>query len=321
MAKKKKTDISISIVNYNSSKHLIDCLKSIIKYSEGLDIEILIVDNASLDFKPSFVHKICPDAIITCNEKNMGFSYAQNQNFKLSNGDYFFLLNPDTLITENCFKKMLEIYNHFDDAAIGCANLISFEGKNLCPVRNFPTIKAAFFELLFINKILNLFKKVIVNDSSVYKGRLIEVNCIVGAALMVKSDVYKLLNGLDERFFMYFEETDFCKRVKDIGKKIYFLPDVNICHLYGRSSIDTDVRQTVYYKSYYQYIKKHHGKFASIIVRFFILIGGIIRILGIQIKYFPLAKGWSMYLKKMRTFFKLIFWALGIRTLGISDFN
>jgi len=319
MVDKKKPHISISIVNYNSSKYLIDCLKSILKYSEGLDIEILVVDNASLDFETSLIYKICPDAIITCNEKNMGFAYAQNQNFELSNGDYFFLLNPDTLITENCFQKMLEILNHFDDVAIVGPNILSIDGKNLVTVTNLPTITSAFLGLLFINNILKLFNKQKTTNRAICKKNIKEVDCIDGAAFMVRSDIYKLLNGLDERFFMYFEETDFCKRVKDIGMKIYFLSNVNIYHLYGRSSINIDIRQTVYYESYYLYFKKHHGILESIVIRLFILIGGIIHILGIQVKYFVLSKGWSIYFKKIRASLKLLLWALGIKSSLKND--
>jgi GT2 family glycosyltransferase len=313
-----KPIISISIVNYNSSEYLIGCLKSILRYSEGLDIEILIVDNASIDFETSLIYKIFPDAIITCNEKNMGFAYAQNQNFKLSNSDYFFLLNPDTLITEGCLQEIIETFNHFDDVAIVGPNLISIEGKDMNTVKNFPTIKSAVLELLLINNILSLFKKEKVNDSSVYEGSFKEMNCVDGAAFAVRSDIYKLLNGLDERYFMYFEETDFCKRVKDMHMKIYFLPNVYVYHLYGRSSINTDVRQTIYYESYFQYFQKHCGILLPVIIRALILLSVIIRIFGIQIKYFPFVKGWSMYFKKMQSSLKLLFWALGIQSLRKS---
>ncbi|MHA2055802.1 MAG: glycosyltransferase, partial [Candidatus Hodarchaeales archaeon] len=140
--KKLKPDISVSLVNYNSSQYLTECLKSIAEHLEGLFIEVLIVDNASENFESSPIYEIFPDAIITCNETNMGFAWAQNQNFKLSSGDYFFLLNPDTLITEQCLHAMLDIFHRFDDVAVVSPNLITMDGKNIVTIKNIPTIKS-----------------------------------------------------------------------------------------------------------------------------------------------------------------------------------
>ena len=309
--KKFNPDISVSLVNYNSSQYLTDCLQSIAKHAESLSIEVLIVDNASENFEPSSIYKIFPDAIVTCNQKNMGFAFAQNQNFKLSSGEYFLLLNPDTLITEGCLHAMLDFFHRLDDVAVISPNLATVDGKNIVTVKKTPTVKSAFLELLFINSLFSFFHKIKANGGHFDKEEFREVDCIDGAAFIVRAKIYDSLHGLDERFFMYFEEVDFCKRLKDIGMKMYFLPGLSVYHLYGKSTIGTDIRQTIYFESYYQYFRKHHSIFAAIAIRIFILVGELIRILGIQIKYFPFTKGLSTYLKKVVTSLKLICWALG----------
>jgi hypothetical protein len=314
----KNPDISISIVNYNSFDYLLKCLRTISKHSQGLNLEILIVDNASMRFDSSSIYDLWADAHITYNKKNMGFAYAQNQNFRLSNGDFFLLLNPDTLITEGCLRAMLDVFHCSQDVAVVSPNLIREDGKTMVTVNKMPTIKSAFFELLCINALSSFFRKKGDDLGYICNERTNEVDCVDGAAFMVRSSVYDMLNGLDERFFMYFEEVDFCKRARDIGLKMCFLPGVRIYHLYGKSTIGTDVRQTVYFQSYYKYFKKHHGTLRAIAIRVFIFLGEVIHLLAIQVKYFPLYKGLSTYLKKVMTSLKLIFWTLGIRScLGI----
>jgi N-acetylglucosaminyl-diphospho-decaprenol L-rhamnosyltransferase len=314
---KGEKDISISIVNYNSTNYLIDCIKSIRKYSERLDIEILITDNASLDFKPSAIHEIFPDATISCNNKNRGFAYAHNQNFRLSNGKIFFILNPDTLLTDGCLRSLLGVFDKYPNAGIVTPTLLFGNNKANTTYKELPSIKSALFELLYINNLINA----LINKYPVYgldsDKNIIDIPCISGAAFMVRRDVYTKLNGLDEYFFLYFEETDFCKRVNDLlGMKIYLIKDIFVQHLYGKSSLNTDFRQTIYYESYYKYFKKHFSPFKAGIIRLLIFLGGIFRFLGLNIKYFPLTKGWRVYSNKIYTSLRLIFWALGISSLS-----
>ena len=314
---REKNHITISIVNYNSTKYLIDCLKSIKKYSEGLDIEILISDNASKNFEPSAVYEIYPDSIITCNNKNMGFSYAHNQNFRLSNGIFFFVLNPDTLLTKGCLRGLLDVFDNYPDAGIVTPTLLFENNKDKNTYKELPSLRSALFELLYIDKLMtSLSNKYPI--SGLDKDRnIIDIPCINGAAFMVRRDVYSKLHGLDERFFLYFEETDLCKRVNDLlDMKIYLLRKIFVYHFYGKSSITTDFRQTIYYESYYKYFKKHFSQFQASIIRLFIFLTGVFRLLGLNIKYFPFTKGWILYLKKMHASLQLIFWALGIRSLS-----
>jgi GT2 family glycosyltransferase len=289
---KGEKDISISIVNYNSTNYLIDCIKSIRKYSERLDIEILITDNASLNFEPSAIHEIFPDATI-------------------------FILNPDTLLTDGCLRSLLGVFDKYPNAGIVTPTLLFGNNKANTTYKELPSIKSALFELLYINNLINA----LINKYPVYgldsDKNIIDIPCISGAAFMVRRDVYTKLNGLDEYFFLYFEETDFCKRVNDLlGMKIYLIKDIFIQHLYGKSSINTDFRQTIYYESYYKYFKKHFSPFKAGIIRLLIFLGGIFRFLGLNIKYFPLTKGWRVYSNKIYTSLRLIFWALGISSLS-----
>jgi GT2 family glycosyltransferase len=306
-----KPHISVSIVNFNSIDYLVPCLDSLKKHSHGLNVEVFIVDNASMTFDPKRIYQIFPQAIVTRNQENMGFAYAQNQNFVLSRSDCFLLLNPDTVLTFGSLHAILHNFEQFKEAAIVGPKLLSPDGRNLVSVKHFPTVRSALFELLFLDMIS---PKTNLSDPIPETVDFQYVECITGAAFAVRSHVYRSLGGLDPRFFMYFEEVDFCKRITEtLHQKIVLLPHVKVLHHHGRSSIQTDVRQTVYYESYYLYFKKHYGLLTSFLIRDFIILNTIARILGIQIKYFPLAKGWKKYSLKMRSTVRLLLWALGLR--------
>jgi N-acetylglucosaminyl-diphospho-decaprenol L-rhamnosyltransferase len=314
-----RPEISVSLVNYNSTDFLIQCLDSVKKQLNGLIVEILIVDNASVDFDPNRIYQIFPSAIITVNQKNKGFAYAQNQNFILSNADYFLLLNPDLTLTPGAIQGILDTFYRFSDVAIVGPNLIGTDGRSLVNVKRFPSMKSAFSELLLFNAIGT--ERDAARSIPDAAG-LNHVECITGAAFAVRSHIYRSLGGLDPGFFMYFEEVDFCRRVSRLPQqKIALLTHLKVLHYHGRSSIQTDVRQTVYYESYYRYFKKHYGFLISFFIRILILYNTVARLAGIQIKYFPLAIGWREYRRKTASTFRLLFWALGLRESSRGSFR
>jgi len=302
--------ISISIVNYNSFEYLLECLESIRKYSNGLNIEVLIADNASENFDSYSIYDIFAHAVITINKKNMGFGYAHNRNFELSKGEYFFILNPDTLITAGCLDKIIDIFETYSNVAIVSPTLLLKDKTDSRTHKLLPDLKSAFFELLFIDDLVKFFRK-IKPYAEEERMDFSRVECINGAAFAIRRDIYKFLNGFDEQFFLYFEETDLCKRVTDfLGMKIFIMEDFFIHHIYGQSSITTDVRQTIYYESFYKYFKKHSGGVIPCIVRGLIFFSGVVRLLSFQLKYFPLIRGWSVYKNKILTCLKLLSWVL-----------
>jgi GT2 family glycosyltransferase len=306
-----KPDISVSIVNYNSTEFLLRCLHSIEKQSTNLFIETLIADNSSKDFDPEQIYQIVPHASVTVNRQNKGFAYAHNQNFAHSTSDYFLLLNPDTILTDGSLHGIIDIFARFRNVAIVGPGLLSSTGKHLESVTSFPTITSAFFELLLFRSAPT---KPHSADTFLRATHQRYVECINGAALAVRSHVYKSLSGLDPHFFMYFEEVDFCKRLRESTPyKIVSLPGVKVFHYHGRSSIQTDVRQTVYYESYYRYFKKHHCLKTSLFIRGIIILNTMVRLLGIQVKYFPIISGWQSYSKKTLSTFRLLLWGFGLR--------
>ncbi|MFX0202861.1 MAG: glycosyltransferase family 2 protein, partial [Candidatus Hodarchaeota archaeon] len=217
-----KPDLSVSIVNYNTTDYLIRCLDSIKYHSDDLKTEILIVDNASDDFQAEKIHQLFPEAVITVNKENEGFAYAQNQNFALSKADYFLLLNPDTMLPQGALNAIIETFQRFHEVAIVGPNIISPEGRSLVNVRDFPTLKSALWELLYFDKVVPRNNS---QDSSFDTCEFQYVNCITGAAFAVRSRIYRALGGLDESFFMYFEEVDFCRRMTNtLHQRIVLLP-------------------------------------------------------------------------------------------------
>lgn len=230
-------DVTIVIVNYHSSLLIADCIKSIEKFSKGFSYEIIVVDNNSESDLSEILNKNKERCTIVNLPQNVGFGRANNAGFKEARGRYLLCLNPDTLLLNNAIGILVKFMDSHPEAAACGANLFN---SDMQPTLSFRRTLPGFgWEL---NELLNIKpekKKYGSNRIFNNTGQPLEVGYITGADLMLRREVIEMLGGFDPRFFLYYEETDLCARIRKAGGKIFSVPEAKIQHLEG-GSFDTE---------------------------------------------------------------------------------
>lgn len=236
---KKNIDLSIIIVNFNTSEVLNSCLRSI--YQGQLNksnFEIIVVDNNSKDDSVRLIPKTYPEVILINNKKNEGFATANNQAVKKISGDFILFLNPDTQLNEDTLPTMLNFMKENSDVGVATCrvNLVSGNIDDACH-RGFPTPWNAFCHFSGLSTIFpasKIFNGYHLGYSDLNK--IHEIDSCAGAFMMVRKKVGDQIDWFDEDYFWYGEDLDFCYRVKKNKWKIMFVPDVTIIHYKGVSS-------------------------------------------------------------------------------------
>lgn len=253
-------DLSIIIVSWNTQELLKKCLYSIYQNRDDLSLEVLVVDNNSTDKTVEMVKKEFPQVKLIINNKNLGFAYANNQAIKLAVGDYILLLNPDTEVLDNSLKQSFEfIKNNQDCGAMG-AKLLNSDKSLQSSVRSFPTFWPIFLMLIKAPKILKKIKAIdnyLCVDFDYNKIQVVDQ--IMGAFMLIPKKVFDKIGLLDENFFIWFEEVDFCRRIKKSGLKVIYNPQVEIIHYGGQSFAQEKIikKQLLFFKSALRYFLKH----------------------------------------------------------------
>ena len=253
------TDISIVIVSYNTADLTLECIKSVDFACKDIDSEILVIDNASKDDSVKLLKKLKLEntsLVIIKNSENLGFSKAVNIGIKKSTGQYTFLLNPDTKVNKGSIKKLLDFTKEQKNAGLIAPQLVLPDGTVQKSVMHFPTLKNAIKEFWMGEK----------NAYSLYipKGKKpIKVDYVVAAALLITPAARQKVGLFDESYFMYFEDFDYCKRVKQSGLDTYYLPLVKVIHHHGASgenirSKDNQWRRLIPSSKIYHGLVKHH---------------------------------------------------------------
>ena len=248
-------EISIIIVNWNTKDLLQQCLKSIYKYCLT-KFEIIVVDNGSHDGSVEMINEQFKDIVLIANQDNLGFAQANNQAIKVANGDYILLLNSDTYFIEDSITKMLDFI--MTDKAIGVVScqLIYPHGRIQYSCRGFPTPSALFYfsiglSLLFKNKKYSSWKMEYFSHD-----KTIEVEQPMMSVMLISRDCLNRVGLLDENFPIYFNDVDWCYRVKkDSNYKIYFFAETKVVHYYGESGkklgIKKIIKSTIGLKKFY----------------------------------------------------------------------
>lgn len=231
-----KIKLSIIIVNFNTYKFLDKCLISIFKSGlNSQDYEIVVVDNASKDDSVNLINKNFPQVILTANKKNLGFAKANNQAIRLAHGEYILFLNPDTIIPADTFSFVMNFMEINKEVGIATCRVELTDGTldDACH-RGFPTPWRALCHFIGLG---NLFKgSIIFNGYHLgfcHLDKVHQIEACAGAFMMVKRQAGEEVNWLDEDYFWYGEDLDFCYRVKEKGWKIMFVPEVKILHYKG----------------------------------------------------------------------------------------
>lgn len=260
-------DISIIIVSWNTRDILYDCIKSISSQTWDIDYETIAVDNASTDSSANMIKKNFPSAILIENSENRGFAAANNQGIAIAKGRYVLLLNSDTVVLDSAISKIVFFADaHPETAVVGC--------RVLNPDRSLQLTCFMFPSLL--NMVLSSSYLYKFFPGSKFFGRermtwwdrndIREVDVVTGCFMLVRREAIRQVGMMDEQFFMYGEETDWCYRFKESGWKVMFTPCAEIIHLGGQSSKKIATEMSLQLRgSILQFINKHRPRWEYVL--------------------------------------------------------
>jgi GT2 family glycosyltransferase len=249
-------DLSIVIVNWNTRGMLLKCLESVYETIKGRNFDAWVVDNGSTDGSPGEVRERFSRVRLIENSENLGFARANNQALKLIQSPYVVLLNSDAILTPAALDTMIDFMDRKEDIGICGPQLLNEDGTKQNSVANLPTLAT---ELLNKSLLRRLFPEKYPGKELDIKEPM-EVESIVGACMVVRKKAIESVGLLDEDFFFFLEETDWCKRMRDKGWKIFHLPGSRVYHVQSGSARLTNVRARVeYWRSRYTFFRKHGG--------------------------------------------------------------
>jgi len=273
-------DISFLIVSWNVRELLQRAVESILKDASGYEIEIIVVDNASSDGTRAMLETVFPKPTFSniqliVNAENRGFTRGNNQALAVATGRYLFFLNPDTELLPGATRALLEFMDAPENARVGIVGpqLLYSDGSLQSSRRRFPTFSTAFLEHHQMQKWFPLnyvLEKIYMRDTPDDKTQ--DVDWIVGAAMFARRAVYEQIGGLDERFFMYSEELDWCQRAKAAGWRVVYFPCARVMHHEGKSAEQVLALRDIYFhSSKVRYYKKYFGEWQGELLRYFSL--------------------------------------------------
>ena len=251
-------DLSVIIVNWNTKDLVCQCLDSLYQKVKKIEMEIFVVDNGSMDGSGAAVRERFPEVNLIENPINLGFAKANNQAMRLSKGKYLLLLNPDTQIKEGAIERLFSFMNAHPEAGIVGAQLLNSDGSKQNSIANFPSLAT---ELLNKTLLRWFFPEKFPGKERDYLDP-IKVDSVIGACMMVKRNAVEQVGLLDEEYFLFLEETDWCYRMKRAGWEIYHIPQAEIFHFQGKSAgAEKEKARIEYYRSRYYFFKKNRGRF------------------------------------------------------------
>ncbi len=272
--------IDIIIVNYNSTDYLVGCLESVLRSLDGIPAKIHVQDNASSDGVENIKDKF-PQVLLVQNKKNIGFAAAVNKAWVLGDNPFVVLLNPDTIVSENFFKTSLSFMKTHPSVGIMGPKVLEKGGRLQNSARSFPTLLTAFFgrtsilTRLFPNNSITLKNlPCLASDGSTP----MEVDWVSGACMVVNRKAADRIGGLDERFFLYWEDADWCRRMWESRQKVIYYPKASVYHFTGASSQRELLKSVVeFHKSVFRFIEKQEQSFMTLLMKSFILFGLLVR--------------------------------------------
>jgi GT2 family glycosyltransferase len=273
-------DLSVIIVSYNVKPFLEQALCTVKKAIEGLSAEVFVVDNGSGDGSVQLVRERFPWVRLLANDTNLGFARANNMAILRARGRFICLLNPDTLVREDTFRVSLDyIKNHPRVGAVGCKILNPDGSLQLACRRSFPTPWTAFTKVTGLSALFpgsRLFGRY--NLTYMDPDQEVEVDALSGSFMMVRKEAIREVGLLDEQFFLYGEDLDWCFRIQEKGWKIVYIPHTRIIHYKGQSTREAPFDSLrVFYGAMRIFVKKHFHKGWSFLPQWFLILGIWIR--------------------------------------------
>lgn len=257
----KDLDLSIVIVNYNSADFLEQCLNSVYQERNAVQFETFVVDNNSFDNSCRRINEMFPQVNLIMNKDNLGFARANNQAIGRSRGRYILLLNPDAILKPEALGRMIQFMDRNPEAGAAGARLLNPDGTVQLSCRHLPSFRTALFNRY--SMLTRLFPRNRFSRKYLMTGwnhnSVREIDWVSGACLIIRREALNEVGLLDERFFMYAEDVDWCYRAKQKGWKVYFIPQAEAVHYIGQSSQKVEKKTIIErHRSMYLFYKKHY---------------------------------------------------------------
>lgn len=298
--------VSIVIVNWNAKELLLDCVKSIRETTGDIACEVIVVDNASSDGSMDAVRERFPDVVLLASKANLGFAAGNNLGLSKARGEFVLLLNPDTVVKGTAIQDSVDfLREHPEAGAVGCRLLGSDGLVQESHWAAFPSLPWLLKCALYLNKLAR--------RQSHETEAPVQVAHLLGAYIMARRSLMKKLNGFDESYFLYLEETDLCYRIREAGFSIYYLPGTGVIH-YGQQSSNqvaewANVQLSL---STYKFMREHgSSSLASrMCLQSIMLLGAFVRLL-LWVMRFVLGRASRGHaLKMLRGYWRLL-WSVG----------
>ncbi len=280
-------DFSIIIVSWNVKDVLRSNLQSILQTNQQVTVEIIVIDNASKDETVEMIRSEFPSVQVIVNQENVGFAKASNQGLKKAVGDYLILLNPDMKIFPETLGNLKHWLDKNPQADVSGIQLIDEQGKIVHHVRRFPTFSD---QVAIILKLPHLFPRML--DSYLLRdfkySVAAQVDSIRGAFFVMRKSSLEKFGLLDERYFLWFEEVDYCRAVKEQGGQVWYTPEAVAIDYVGKSfsQLPRSTKQAYFRTSMLAYFKKWESPWQTRLLSFAWFFSDIIVWLGdiVQLK-------------------------------------
>lgn len=275
-------ELSVIIPNWNTKEFLKNCIHSIIKQVSKYQFEIIVVDNASHDGSKEFVKENFPQVKLICNDINFGFAKACNIGIKASTGKYIFIINSDVEVLNGCFDSIIKhMENDYKIGLIG-PQILDSNGNIQRSTMGFPTLWNTFCRALALDILFpksKLFGSYLMTFFS--HNTIQNVEIINGSFWAIRRETLDEVGLLDERFFMYGEDKDWCKRFWDAGYRVVYFPDAKVIHYGGGGSSKEPIRFYIeMHHAYLKYWEKYYDQDSKKIYLIILFFHNLIRFLG-----------------------------------------
>lgn len=268
--------LSIIIVNWNTRDLLSDCLSSIYEDALDVDFEVIVVDNASADGSQKMIQNQYLEVNLISNSNNLGFAKANNQALRIYSGEYALLLNPDTIVKPGAIEELVKFLDDFPEAGAAGARLLNPDGSLQRSAFPKPTLFREFWRLFHLDGLMYL-ANYPMNRWSLNQAR--EVDILKGACLLIRRKALNELGLLDEGYFMYSEEYDFCTRLTQSGWHLYWIPNAEVIHFGGQST--QQVAEEMFLRLYegkIMYFRKHQSNLSGVVYKFILCLAALARL-------------------------------------------
>lgn len=259
-------EVSVVIVSYNVRDLLRACLASVGRET-AISHEVIVVDNNSRDGSVEMVREEFPETVLLASLQNLGFAKASNQGLAVAQGAFVLFLNPDTVVLDHAVDRLLAEMRNNPEVAIGCPRVQNPDGTLQHSLHKEPGLSLQLYQYLCLDRLFPKSPRFgATNMTHLDYSSGSDVDWATGCALMMKTSVAKALGGFDERFFLYSEEVDLCRRARDSRGPVRFFPDARIVHhsegctnqrTGTHTAIWTETRKSLL-RSRYLYLRKHH---------------------------------------------------------------